>query len=120
LGATVKPTVPLPLPLVDEVAAIQLTSVVAVQAHSLSVATFTLPVPPAALTFRLAGLIAKRQGARWDTRACSPLTTIIASRDEVPSLGATRNATLAAPCPDAGDMPEIQLAVVDASHAHSG
>ena len=45
---------------------------------------------------------------------------MLPSRAEAPSLAATRNVTLPLPCPDAGDNPEIQLADVDASHAHSG
>ena len=50
LGATVKLTVPFPLPLVAEVGEIQVTSVPAVHAHSLSVATLTVPAPPSAPT----------------------------------------------------------------------
>jgi hypothetical protein len=50
LGATVKLTVPFPLPLVAEVGESQVTSVPAVHAHSLSVATLTVPAPPSAPT----------------------------------------------------------------------
>src|SRR5688572_23073911 len=42
------------------------------------------------------------------------------SRIDEPSLAEARNDTLPFPCPDVGDSPEIQLALVDAVHAHSG
>ncbi len=42
------------------------------------------------------------------------------SREAELSFGATLNATVLFPFPDAGDNPEIQLTVVEASHAHSG
>ena len=119
-AATVKFTVPFPLPLSGPVSVIQITSAVAVHAQSASVPTFTLLAPPPALMLRLEGPTSKRQGARWDTRACSPLTTIIASREDDPSLGETRNAMLTVPCPDAGEKPEIQFALVAAFQAHSG
>jgi len=48
------------------------------------------------------------------------LTTIVASRTDVPSFEAARNETLPLPWPDVGDSPVIQLAVVEAVHAHSG
>jgi hypothetical protein len=48
------------------------------------------------------------------------LTTIMPSRADVPSFAATRNDTLAVPCPDGGDNAEIQLTLVDASQPHSG
>jgi hypothetical protein len=46
LAATVKPTVPLPFPDVDDDSVIQPASVVAVQVHSFDVDTATLAVPP--------------------------------------------------------------------------
>ena len=58
LRTTVKATVPLPLPVSGGVRVIQLASVDAVHAHSPAVATLTLPVPPLALTFWLAGVTA--------------------------------------------------------------
>jgi hypothetical protein len=42
------------------------------------------------------------------------------SRDALLSLGATVNVMVPLPCPEVGDNPEIQLTVVEASHAHSG
>jgi hypothetical protein len=48
------------------------------------------------------------------------LITIVASRTDEPSFAAARNDTLPLPCPDVGVRPEIQLAVVEAVHAHSG
>ena len=38
----------------------------------------------------------------------------------MPSFAAARNATLPLPCPEVGDNPESQLALVEAVHAHSG
>ena len=43
-----------------------------------------------------------------------------AARDEAVSLGATRNCTVALPCPDEGESPEIHSAPGVARHAHSG
>jgi predicted kinase len=71
-------------------------------------------------TVWLAGVSAKRHGASWDTRANSLLIVIVPSRTDAPSFAATRNVTLPLPCPDAGDTLVIQLALVDAVHAHSG
>jgi len=48
------------------------------------------------------------------------LTTIVPSRTDVPSFAAARNATVPLPCPDVGDRPVIQVALVEAVHAHSG
>jgi hypothetical protein len=45
---------------------------------------------------------------------------MLPSRAADPSLAATRNDTLAVPCPDAGTNAEIQFTLVEASHAHSG
>jgi hypothetical protein len=50
LDATVKPTVPFPLPASGGDRRIQPTSVVAVHVHSLSVATVTLPASAPAFT----------------------------------------------------------------------
>ena len=76
--------------------------------------------PPLAPVPRLDGETSYRHVARWDTRACSPLTMMAPSRGDAPSLAATRNDTVADPCPDAGDSTEIQSVVVAASHTHSG
>jgi hypothetical protein len=56
LAETEKPTLPLPLPESGALKRIQLTSVVAVQEHSLAVVTATLPSPPAVLTLWSGGL----------------------------------------------------------------
>ena len=41
-------------------------------------------------------------------------------RSAVSGLAAAVNAIDPAPCPEAGERPVIQLALVDALHAHSG
>jgi hypothetical protein len=48
------------------------------------------------------------------------LTTIIPSRVAEPSFAATRNDTVAVPCPDAGENAVIQVTLLATSHAHSG
>jgi hypothetical protein len=50
LAATVKPTLPLPVPLLPVWMLIQLALLVAVHAHPLVVVTVVLPVPPVAAT----------------------------------------------------------------------
>jgi hypothetical protein len=121
LVSTLKSISPDPVPLAGPVNEIQLTSADAVQAQSLSLApTATVPVPPLVAIGWLDGVNVKRHGARCEMRACSLLTTIVPSRVEVPSLAEARNDTLPVPCPEAGDNPEIQLALVDAVQAHSG
>jgi hypothetical protein len=110
----------LPLPVAGGVSEIQFTSTVAVHAHSAEVESVTLPDEAENPTFWVVGDTLYRHGARCDTRACSSLTTIVPSREDAPSLGATRNDRLAAPCPDVGDNDEIQFALVPASHLHSG
>lgn len=54
-GATVKLTLPVPVPVADDVSVIQPTSTVAAHEHSLVVVTVMLPEPPPTATFWLAG-----------------------------------------------------------------
>src|SRR4051812_36118681 len=102
LAATEKLTVPFPLPGVEGGNVIQATSRDAVHAHSLEVAMLSVPEPPLAPAPNVDGETTYRHGARCDTRASSPFTTMAPSRDEVPSYGATRNETVPEPCPEAG------------------
>ena len=120
LGGRVNPMTAGPIPVAGPVSVIQGVSVVAVQAQSPSVVTSTVEAPPLVAIVWLAGVSVKRHGARCDTLACSLLIVIMASRTDAPSFAATRNDTVPLPCPDAGDKLEIQLALVDAVHAHSG
>jgi len=120
LGATVKLTVPLPLPLTGAASVIQLTSDVAVHAQSLLTETDTLPEPPPAPMLWLGGPTSYRQGARCDTRMWLSLMTISPSRADDPSLAATRKDTSPVPCPVVGVIAVIQFAEVDAFQAHSG
>ena len=120
LGGTVNPMTAGPVPVAGPVRVIQVVSVVAVQAQSPSVVTSTVAAPPLVAMVWLAGVSVKRHGARCETRASSLLIEIVPSRTDAPSLAATRNVTLPLPCPDAGDTLVIQLALVDAVHAHSG
>jgi hypothetical protein len=120
LEATEKLTVPFPLPVVEDVNVIQVASRNTVHPHSLEVAMLRVAEPPLAPVPKLIGETSYRQGARWETRACSPFTRMAPSRAEAPSLAATRNDTVADPCPDAGDRAEIQSVVAAASHTHSG
>ena len=120
LGATLKLIVPPPEPLSGAAKEIQLTSVDAVHPHSLAAAIVTPPLPPLAGMLCEAGLRSKRHGARCDTRTVLSLTVMTPSRVADPSLGAARKDTVPLPWLDVGESPEIQLAVVDAVHAHSG
>ena len=119
-GATVKLIEPPPEPLSDPAKEIQFTSADAVHPHSLGAAILTSPPPPLAGMLRDAGVRSNRHGARWETRTVLSLTAMTASRVADPSLGAARNDTVPLPWLEAGESPEIQLAVVDAVHAHSG
>jgi hypothetical protein len=120
LGATLKLIVPPPEPLSGAAKEIQFTSVDAVHPHSLAAAIVTPPLPPLAGMLCEAGLRSKRHGARCDTRTVLSLTVMTPSRVADPSLGAARKDTVPLPWLDVGESPEIQLAVVDAVHAHSG
>ena len=115
-----KPITAGPVPLAGGVIEIQLESVVAVHAQSASVVTLTVDAPPLVASVWLAGVSTYRHGARCDTRAGSLLMTMVPSRIDDPSLADTRKDTLPSPCPDAGDNPVIQFALVAAVHAHSG
>jgi hypothetical protein len=120
LGEKVNPMTAGPVPVVGPVRVIHGVSVVAVQEQSPSVATSTVDAPPLVATVWLAGVSVKRHGARCETRACSLLIVTVPSRCDAPSFAAARNDTVPLPCPDAGDKLEIQLALVEAVHAHSG
>lgn len=85
LGATTKLTDASPVPAAEEATVIQVTLGDAVQAQPLGVAMLNVLGPPPAPVLNVEGETAYRQGARCDTRACSPLTTITPSRDEAPS-----------------------------------
>jgi hypothetical protein len=97
LGATTKPTDPFPLPEAGAVTVIQETADEAVHAHSFGAATVRLLALPLAPVPYVDGETSYRHGARCDTRACSPFTTITPSRDEPPSFAATRNEIVAGP-----------------------
>jgi len=120
-GGTVKVMTPAPVPLVGAVNEIHSASVVTVHAQSTSVVvTVIVDAPPLVAMVCVAGDSVYRHGARCDTRACSLLMRIVPSRTDVPSFAAARNATLPFPCPEVGDSPKSQLALVEAVHAHSG
>lgn len=122
LEATSKRTVPLPLPVIGDVRAIQLTLVVAAHAQSVPVVAVMASAvgPPAAGTLRLEGATSNLHCARCDTRTRCALTTMSPSRGVVPSFAATPNSTVRVPWPDAGDNPEIHSAADVAFQAHSG
>lgn len=61
LGATEKPTEPLPVPLDPKVILIQLALLLAVQAQEELVVTLTVPVWPADAADNVPGLMAKEQ-----------------------------------------------------------
>ena len=68
LAATLKLTVPAPLPLAPEVTVMNPALLTAVQLHPVAVVTARLPLPPAAEKFWLVGLMANEQAApSWVT-----------------------------------------------------
>jgi hypothetical protein len=91
LAPTVKATVPLPVPVAPAVIVIQPALLVAVHAHPVPAVILTLPVPPAADTDRLAGVIAYVQPAPPCVRVnVRPPAVTVPVRDDVLLLGVTR------------------------------
>jgi len=114
-------TEPFPSPVADDAIVIHGALLLAVHMHPVSAVTATLAVPPPALMFVSSGASVNRQGAAsCDTRTRSSLIAMSAWRADGAVLDATRKVTVAVPWPDAGEISVIQLACVDAVHAHSG
>jgi hypothetical protein len=117
VAATVKPTVPLPVP---EVVAseIQLTSLDAVHGQPAAAVTVTAFDPPAAPAAYADGAIAYVQPSDCVTLKCSPAIVSVPVRGR-PVVGATLNATGAEPFPLAPDVIAIQSASDAAVHVQS-
>ena len=78
LAAALKATVPLPVPLAPDVTVSQdVLLLTPVHAHDAPAVTVTLPVPPAAATDWLAGLIEYEQGAASVTVKVVPAIVMV-------------------------------------------
>src|SRR5688572_14578366 len=80
LAATVKLTVPLPVPDAPAVIVSHSSLLTAPQVQVPPVVTVTLPVPPALGTAWLIGAMVKAQGASWVTVKVRPATVIVPVR----------------------------------------
>ena len=99
LAAAVKLTVPFPVPVLPEVIVIHGELLVAVQVHpGEEVVTVTLPVPPAALTFKLVGVTVKVQPDCWLTVKVCPPAVIVPVRGG-PAFACTVKAMVPLPVP---------------------
>jgi hypothetical protein len=119
LAATVRATVPLPVPLAPLATVIHDAPLEAVHPQPLPAVTETLADPPAAAGLVEPGVIAYEQ-ARPDceTVKVSPATVNVPVRAAVDVLAATAYPTLALPTPDAPEVTDSQLAPLDAVHGH--
>ena len=98
LAAAVYPTLPLPLPLAPLVIVTH-EAPVAVQVHPLVVVTATVPLPPAAVSDRLAGEMVYAHAPACVTVKVLPATVSVPVRDAVAVLAVTLNADGAVPGP---------------------
>ena len=99
LAAAVKLTVPLPVPVLPEVIVIHGELLVAVQVHPAEeVVTVMLPVPPAALTFKLIGVTVKSHPDCWLMVKVCPPAVIVPVRGG-PAFGCTVKAMVPLPVP---------------------
>ena len=98
LAAAVKLTVPLPVPVLPEVIVIHGELLLAVQVHPAEVVTVTLPVPPAAFTFKSVGVTVKVQPDCWLTVKVCPPAVIVPVRGG-PAFGCTVKAIAPLPVP---------------------
>jgi hypothetical protein len=117
-AATLKLTVPLPLPLAPAVTVIHAALLVAVHAQPVVVVTLVLPVPPAATAFSEVADNVKVQG----TPACvtvnvCPATVSVPVRELVEVLAAMLKLTVPLPDPLAPAVTVIHAALLTAVHA---
>ena len=90
LAAAVNPTLPEPVPAAPLEIVTHVAPLVAVQLHPGVVVTLTVPLPPAADSDRLAGVIAYAQDvAAWLTENVLPPTVTVPLRATVPGFAAT-------------------------------
>lgn len=109
LAAMRNATEPEPLPCAPDVMVIHDALLLAVQVQPLSVETATVALPAPAVTVCPSGIVKRHGAASCITRTRLSLTTISPSRIEGTLFGAARKATFPLPCPEAGEISEIQL-----------
>jgi hypothetical protein len=98
-AATLKVTVPFPVPVAPPVMVIQATELVAVQLQPPLAVTATLFVIASAPIDRLVGEMLKLQAAAWVTENVRPATTMVPVRESVLMLAATLKVTVSGPVP---------------------
>jgi hypothetical protein len=115
---TLKVTGPVPAPLEALVSESHPALTFAAQAHPAVVVSVTDPVPPAAATDWLAGLIENTQGAAAcvTVKICPPIV-IVPTRATVAGLEAAVNLTMPVPVPDVAPVIDNQGTLADAVQA---
>jgi hypothetical protein len=119
-AATVKATVPLPVPAAPEVIVIHDAAAAAVHAHPLAAITVKVPVPPAAGTVappEFSVYVQLGSAAAWLTVNVRPAMAIVLER-AAPRFGSTRYPTVPFPFPLVPVLNEIHDALFEAVHAH--
>jgi hypothetical protein len=115
LDATVKFTVPSPLPLEPDVMVIQACVLVAVHAQPAPAVTVTEPFPPEEATDWESGEMANVHPSPWVMVTVCPATVTVPER-EGPLRAATFSVTVPDPVPFAPDVTVIQSALLAAVH----
>ena len=115
--ATVKFTLPFPLPLEPDVTLIHGCALVAVHAHPSPAVTVTEPFPPDEATDCESGEMAKVHPSPCVIVTVCPATVTVPDR-EGPLSGATLSVTVPDPVPFAPDVMVIQSALLAAVHGH--
>jgi hypothetical protein len=113
-------TEPEPLPCAPDVMVIHDTLLLAVHMQPFSVETATLALPAPEPTDCPSGIVNRQGAASCITRTRLSLTTISPSRMDGTLFGAARKATFPLPCPEVGEISEIQFGWLATVHAHSG
>jgi hypothetical protein len=116
VAATLKLTLPLPLPVAPEAMVIQEALLAAVHAQLAPAVTETVPSPPEAGTDRVSGDIANVQPCPCTTVTFWPAMVIVPDRDG-PVVDAAVNVTVPDPLPLAPDATVIHDALLVALHA---
>lgn len=115
--ATVKLTVPFPLPLEPDVMVIHGCALAAVQAQPAPAVTLTEPLPPEGATDWESGEMANVHPSPCVIVTVCPATVTVPER-EGPESGATLSVTVPDPVPFAPDVTVIQSALLAAVHGH--
>ena len=116
LTDTFKPTVAFPVPAAPDVTEIQVTLLVAVHGHVLTVDTLTEPAPPVDSMFCVVGATVYEQAACVTVNAWVAIVSVPTRC--APTFDAIVNATDPAPLPLAPDAIVIHAALLAAVHGH--